>query len=131
MLDDIEQAAAMTPNLSLEELNIIEEQKMKAANDRPHPDFCGLSSIQMSHWLYSPFKALEQVTIHTPDHLNTSPMMRYLALMLDEAMAHLKPPAKATCRQKSLSRPVNYCQSSPSLNLNLRHFRCCRCPTGF
>ena len=30
MLNDIEQVAAMNPNLSLEELNIVAEQKMKA-----------------------------------------------------------------------------------------------------
>ncbi len=86
MLDDIEQVAVMNPNLSLEELNIVTEQKIKAANDRPYADFCGLSSTQMSNWLYAPFKELEEVTIHTPDNLRTSPVMRYLALILDEAM---------------------------------------------
>ncbi|MEZ9240205.1 SEC-C metal-binding domain-containing protein [Vibrio sp. nBUS_14] len=86
MLDDIEQVAAMNPNLSIEELNIVAEQKMKAANDRPHPDFCGLSPTQMSNWFYAPFKELEQVTIKTPDDLKTSPVMRYLKLILDEAM---------------------------------------------
>jgi len=86
MLDDIEQVAAMNPNLSLEELNIVAEQKMKAANDRPLPDFCGLSPTQMNNWLYAPFNELEGVTIHTPDDPRTSPVMRYLALMLDEAM---------------------------------------------
>lgn len=86
MLDDIEQIAAMNPNLSLDELNIVAEQKMRAVNDRPHPDFCGLSPAQMSNWLYAPFKELEGVTIHTPDDLRTSPVMRYLALILDEAM---------------------------------------------
>ncbi|WP_076538052.1 SEC-C metal-binding domain-containing protein [Shewanella sp. UCD-KL21] len=86
MLDDIEQVAAMNPNLSLEELNIVAEQKMKAANDRPHPDFCGLSPTQMSNWLYAPFSELEGVLIQTPDNLITSPVMRYLALILDEAM---------------------------------------------
>lgn len=86
MLDGIEQVAAMNPNLSLEELNIVAEQKMKVANDRPHPDFYGLSPTQMSNWLYAPFKELEQVTIHTPDDIKTSPVMRYLALMFDEAM---------------------------------------------
>lgn len=45
MLDDIEQVAAMNPNLSIEELNIVAEQKVKAANDRPNPNFCGLSPI--------------------------------------------------------------------------------------
>lgn len=86
MLDDIEQVVAMNPNLSLEELNIVAEQRMKAANDRPHPDFCGLSPTQMSNWLYAHFKELEQVTISTPDDLKASPVMRYLALMFDEAM---------------------------------------------
>ncbi len=86
MLDDIEQVAAMNPNLSLEELNIVAEQKMKAANERPHPDFCGLSPTQMSNWLYAPFSELEGVAIHASDDLITSPVMRYLALILDEAM---------------------------------------------
>lgn len=86
MLDDIEQVAAMNPNLTLEELNIVAEQKIKAANDRPHPDFCGLSSTQMSNWLYAPFSELEGVLIHTPDNLRTSPVMRYLELVLGEAM---------------------------------------------
>ncbi|MEZ8302306.1 SecC motif-containing protein [Vibrio splendidus] len=40
----------------------------------------------MSNWLYAPFKELEGVTIHTPDNLNTSPVMRYLALIVEEAM---------------------------------------------
>lgn len=86
MLDDIEQVAVMNPNLSLEELNIAAEQKIKAANERPHPDFCGLSPTQMSNWLYAPYKELEGVTIHTPDNLKTSPVMRYLDLVLDKAM---------------------------------------------
>lgn len=86
MLDDIEQVAAMNPNLSLEELNIVAEQKMKAANDRPHPDFCGLSPTQMNNWLYAPFSELKGVLIHTPDNLITSPVMRYLALILEEGM---------------------------------------------
>jgi len=86
MLDDLEQVVAMNPNLSLEDLNIVAGQKVKAANERPHPDFCGLSPTQMSNWLYAPFKELEWVTIHTPSNLKTSPVMRYLELILDEAV---------------------------------------------
>ena len=86
MLDDIEQVATMNPNLSLKELNIVAEQKIKIANERPHPDFCGLSPTQMSNWLYAPFKELEWVTLNTPDDIKTSPVMRYLALMFEEAM---------------------------------------------
>ncbi len=86
MLDDIEQVAAMNPNLSLDEFNIVAEQKMKAANNRSNPDFCGLSPTQMANWLYAPFNELEWVTISTPEDLSTSPVMRYLELILDEAM---------------------------------------------
>ncbi|MEZ8223566.1 YecA family protein [Vibrio splendidus] len=86
LLDDIEQVAAMNPNLSIKELNIVAEQKIKAANDRPHSDFCGLSPTQMSNWLYAPFKELEGVTVHTADDLKASPVMRYLQLIVDEAM---------------------------------------------
>jgi hypothetical protein len=86
MLDDIEQVAAMNPNLSLDELNIVAEQKTKAANNCPNPDFCGLSPAQMVNWLYASFNELDWVTISTPDDLSISPVMRYLALILDEAM---------------------------------------------
>lgn len=86
MMDDIEQAVAMNPNLSLEELSIVAEQKIKVANETPNPNFCGLSPTQMVNWLYASFNKLEWVTIHTPDDFKASPVMRYLALMLDEAM---------------------------------------------
>ena len=59
---------------------------MKTANERPHPDFCSLSSAKMSNWLYAPFKELEWVTVSTPDDVKASPVMRYLELMLDETM---------------------------------------------
>jgi len=86
MLDDIEGVAAMTPNLSLEELNIVAEQKIKAANGRPQSQFCGITPTQMSNWLNAPFKELEQVTIRTPYDLKASPVMRYLELILNESM---------------------------------------------
>ena len=40
----------------------------------------------MSNWLYAPFSELKGVLIHTPDNLITSPVMRYLALILEEGM---------------------------------------------
>jgi hypothetical protein len=40
----------------------------------------------MTNWLYAPFSERSDITISTPNDLSTSPVMRYLALMLDEAM---------------------------------------------
>ncbi|MGL5488066.1 MAG: hypothetical protein ACRDC6_17525 [Shewanella sp.] len=41
----------------------------------------------MANWLYALFEQLQWVKISTPDSLSASPVMRYLALIIDEAMA--------------------------------------------
>ena len=86
ILDDVEQMAAMNPNLTLDDINVVLQHKMDERNNRPHPDFCGLSPAQMANWLYAPFDELQWITIATPADLSASPVMRYLTLLLDEAM---------------------------------------------
>jgi len=87
VFDDVEAMLAMNPNLSLDELNAALQHKVKDRNNQPHPDFCGVTPTQMANWLYAPFDQLQWVTISTPNDLSSSPVMRYLALILDEAMA--------------------------------------------
>ncbi len=87
VFDDVEAMLAMNPNLSLDELNAGLQHKVQDRNNQPHPDFCGVTPTQMANWLYAPFDELKWVTICTPDSLSASPVMRYLALILDEAMA--------------------------------------------
>ena len=86
IFDDIAQVMAMNPSLTLDDLNVVLQQRMAQQNNRPNPDFCGLSPNQMTNWLYAPFSERSDITISTPNDLSTSPVMRYLALMLDEAM---------------------------------------------
>jgi hypothetical protein len=86
MLDDIEQIAAMNPNLSLDDLNVVAEQKAQVANNKPNSDLCGLSPIQIYNWLYAPLNELQWVKISTPTDVSSSSVMRYLELILDEAM---------------------------------------------
>ena len=87
VFDDVEAMQAMNPNLSLDELNVALQHKVQDRNNQPHPDFCGVTPAQMANWLYAPFDELQWVTISTPGDLSASPVMRYLALILDEAMA--------------------------------------------
>lgn len=87
VFDDVETMLAMNPNLSLDELNAALQHKVQDRNNQPHPDFCGVMPTQMANWLYAPFDQLQWVTISTPDSLSASPVMRYLALILDDAMA--------------------------------------------
>lgn len=86
LVDDIAQTLAMNPNLSLDELNRVAQRKIDQRNHQPHADFCGLSSAQMQNWLYAPLHELTDVAINTPNDLSSSPVMRYLALILDAAM---------------------------------------------
>lgn len=87
VFDDVEAMLAMNPNLSLDELNAALQHKVQDRNNQPHPDFCGVTPTQMTNWLYAPFDQLQWVTIGTPENLSASPVMRYLDLILDEAMA--------------------------------------------
>ncbi|MBE0482889.1 MAG: SEC-C domain-containing protein [Bacterioplanes sp.] len=87
VFDDVDAMLAMNPNLSLDELNAALHHKVQDRNNQPHPDFCGVTPTQMANWLYAPFAELQWVSISTPDSLSASPVMRYLALILDEAMA--------------------------------------------
>ena len=85
--DEVAAMLAMNPHLSLAELNVALQHKMADRNNQPHPDFCGVTPTQMANWLYAPFDQLQWLTISTPEDLSASPVMRYLGLMLDEAMA--------------------------------------------
>lgn len=84
--DSIAQTVAMNPRLSLDELRLAAQRKLDEQNHRPMDDFCGLSPKQMYSWLYAPFNEFTGVTITTPDDLSNSPVMRYLTLILEEAM---------------------------------------------
>ncbi len=85
IMDEFEQIAITNPHLSLEDLNTVIEHKIAERNKRPNADFCGLSATQMSNWLYAPFSQLELVKIKVPADLSMSPIMCYLAIILDEA----------------------------------------------
>lgn len=97
MFDDLHATLAMNPNLSIDELNVLIQHKMQERNHSPHADFCGLSPTQMSNWFYAPFAELQGVTIATPEDLSSSPVMRYLDLILNEAMGN-KGKFKATSK---------------------------------
>ncbi|MAC45774.1 MAG: SecC motif-containing protein [Oceanospirillum sp.] len=86
VLDAIQQAVDMNPNLTLDEIQTLAQQKIQQHNHNPNADLCGLSPAQMANWLYDPFDELAGVKICTPDDLSASPVMRYLTLILDEAM---------------------------------------------
>lgn len=85
-ITDLEQVLAVNPHLDLDELNVVVQHRVDQRNNQPIMAFCGLNPTQMTNWLYAPFNELNEVVIKTPDDLSNSPLMRYLTLILDEAM---------------------------------------------
>ncbi|MCE2572674.1 SEC-C metal-binding domain-containing protein [Motilimonas eburnea] len=88
VMDDFEQIVAMNPNITLDELNLVAQSRMAQRNSQPLDDFCGLSPTQMSNWMYAGLADLKEVDVKVPDDLAASPVMSYLKLILDEAMAN-------------------------------------------
>ncbi|MYL25121.1 SecC motif-containing protein [Halomonas alkaliantarctica] len=84
--EDMAHIVAMNPHLSLDELRLAAQRKLDEQNHRPMDDFCGLSPEQVYNWLYAPFGEFAGVIITPPDDLSPSPVMRYLSLILEEAM---------------------------------------------
>ena len=81
--DEIGQLTALNPDLSIDDLEAIMAHKTAAHNDSSLDDFCGLSPSQMQELLHAPFAHSALVTIKTPTDLSKSPVMRYLALILE------------------------------------------------
>ena len=86
MLDDVEQAITMNPNIDINELNLVIQNRSECNNTSAKKEFFGLTPSQMSNWLYAPFSELEHVNICLSESLLTSPVMRYLQLIIDEAV---------------------------------------------
>jgi len=86
VIDDISQTMAMNANLNMDDLNLVIQRKSDERNSCPNEDFCDLTPTQMANWLYAPFSELMDVNIITTEDLATSPVMRYLSLMLEDAI---------------------------------------------
>jgi hypothetical protein len=125
--DDVEQIVAMNPNLTLDELNVVMQHKVHERNNRPNPELCGLSPTQIDNWLYAPFDQKEGLNIVTPADLSASPVMRYLALILDEAVQHEGSfkatskgnlPAKLVKQASALLPEFAVCQYSKNISIS-------------
>lgn len=84
----IEDLISKSPSdYSLDDLNRLLHRNMDIRNNTGLDEFCGLSPNQMQNWLHMPFDKLKHITITIPKDLSRSPVMRYLEIILEEAMA--------------------------------------------
>jgi len=77
---------AMDPSMSLDELNVVAQHKIFDRNNKPVDDFCGLTPVLMSNWLYAPLSEKTSIDLATPDDLSGCPVMCYLSIMVNEAI---------------------------------------------
>lgn len=111
MQDELEQSIAMNPDLSLEDLNLVAQHKMEQVNNQSITDFCNISSNLMANWMYAPFNELADISFRTPANLTVSPVMRYLELIINEAMANggtLKATAKGNLPAKLVKQASDF-----------------------
>jgi hypothetical protein len=76
----------MKPYFSPDDLRLIMQNRLDEQNHSAVEALCGLSPEQVYSWLYAPFGEFSGATIHPPDDLSTSPVMRYLSLIVEAAM---------------------------------------------
>lgn len=86
MNSELAHILATNPSLTMDELNVVAQHKMIERNNQPVDDFCGLTPALMSNWLYAPLSEKTLIDIATPDDLSGCPVMRYLSIMVDEAI---------------------------------------------
>lgn len=53
----------------------------------PIAEYCGLTRAQLTNWLSGPFDELSGVAINAPEDLSSSPVMRYLEVILEALLA--------------------------------------------
>lgn len=121
--DELKQMLAMNPDLSIEDLNVAMGKKVAQKNDLPLDDFCGLSPSQLNNWMYQPLEKLQGVKIHVPNDIHKSPVMRYLALIIDSIIEQggvLKATAKGNLPAK-LVKQASSLQSEFAVNKYRKH----------
>lgn len=83
---DLEQLTLSNPGLSLEDLETVVASRIQAQNSKPSADLCGLSPEQMHNWINAPWNAWEGVEFSTPADVSSSPVMRYLEILLENLL---------------------------------------------
>lgn len=83
---DLEQLTLSNPGLSLEDLETVVASRIQAQNSKPSADLCGLSPEQMHNWINAPWNTWQGVEFSTPADLSSSPVMRYLEILLENLL---------------------------------------------
>lgn len=77
----------MDPNSTMDEVNAELQRRMAEQKSKLKSDSESRLKTQMSDWVDSAFNKKEGVTISAPSDVSASPVMRYLGVILDEAMS--------------------------------------------
>ena len=76
---------------------IDKQTKHAAQNNASQGDYYGVPAKVMSNWLFAPFNELEAVVFNAAQDFSASPVMRYLGLIVEEALQN-KGTIKATAK---------------------------------
>ena len=85
--DSVEVGLMQASGLDEAGVNQLVGQEMQQQNQQGLADFCGLSPDRISDWMYSPLDQIQGLRLTTPKDMSGSPVMRYLALIVEAVMA--------------------------------------------
>lgn len=88
LIGDLSHVLEMNPEMSIDDLNVVAQHKVMQRNKMPLDEFCGLTPETMARWLYAPFNQIKEISICEDIDLSMSPVMRYLEIILDEAISN-------------------------------------------
>ena len=88
LIDDLSDVLRKNPDISVDDLNVVAQHKVMQRNKMPLDEFCGLTPETMARWLYAPFDQITEISIREDIDLSMSPVMRYLEIILDEAISN-------------------------------------------
>lgn len=86
LFTEMEQVALSNPGLSMEDLNTVMASRVQVQNSKPRADLCGLSADQMHSWINGSWNAWQGIEFSTPADLSSSPVMRYLEILLENLL---------------------------------------------
>ncbi|KTG23372.1 SecC motif-containing protein [Idiomarina sp. WRN-38] len=85
-MKQVSKEPSINPQVTVAKLKTTAPRHTNEIYNASNDDFFELTPEHLNNWLYAPFSKLQWVRINTPNDLSTSPVMRYLELILDAAL---------------------------------------------
>lgn len=118
------------PRLSMDDVEGLVNARMQSFNQQGLPHLCGLSPEQMHNWEGAAWGQWQNVSFNTPADLSSSPVMRFLEVLLQEMLENngsIKLTSKGNLPMRVVQQCVQIASSMPvlegSVHISISEFK--------